>query len=105
MKMIIKARHLELDESDKKYIEEEINKLKPLVWEPAIVEVTISDEAGGKGGVDIKAEINIECCGNFFNAKETTSDIRGSIDLAKEKMEIQLRKHKEKVIDKEQSKR
>ena len=91
---------MELDEREKEYIEEQMKDIEPFVDKFTMVEVEITDEGGPKRGEDKRAEITINYADKTFRAEEVTSDVRGSVDLVKEKMEKQLRRHKERLLDK-----
>ncbi len=100
MKIIIKGhKHLKIDPNLHSYIEERIRKYEPIVKEPAVCEVVLSDQRGPKGGEDkvVKVTLTLPDVKNPIFVSERTSDFFGSIDLAQERLEHQILKYKEKV--------
>jgi len=91
---------MELDEQEKEYVRDQMKDLEQFVDRYTLIEIEITDEGGPKGGRDKRAEITIHYADKTFRAEEVTSDVRGSIDLVKEKIKKQLTRHKEKKIDK-----
>lgn len=100
MRIIIKGhKKLSISPDLRSYIEEKIRKYEPLVKEPAICEVILSDLRGSKGGVDkdVRITMTLPEMKNPIFVRETTSDFFGSIDLAQERLEHQILKYKEQI--------
>lgn len=92
MRIHITARHLRLTKPLRSYVEEKVSKaqryFEHLIW--AQVVLTIEKLAHS-------AEIVIHASKHTFRSKAQGSDLYSAIDLASDKIDIQLRKHKEKV--------
>lgn len=99
MRIIIKGHKIKLSPDLKSYATEKIRKYEPMVKEPAICEVVLSDERGPKGGIDkvVKIILTLPEMKNPIFVCERTSDFFGSIDLAQERLEHQILKYKEQV--------
>lgn len=76
----------------KEYAENKVKKFEKFLHEPIETHVILQLEKNRA-----IAEITITAKNGHFNALEENSDIRAAIDLVVDKMESQLRKHKEKV--------
>jgi putative sigma-54 modulation protein len=76
----------------KEYLDEKLKKLKKYVDNPIEARVVLSVEKFRNA-----AEINLTANGLNINAKEEEKDMYSAIDNAIEKIERQLKKHKEKV--------
>ena len=60
MRLIIKTRRVRLTESTKSQIPKKFLKFEKWIPESTIVELTVSDERGSKGGRDKRAIINVD---------------------------------------------
>lgn len=92
MNLSITARHIEVTDSIKEYLQKRLNKLKKYFNKK---EVNIH----GVFGAEKERrwiEISINYNGNILHGRETKEDIYTSIDAVIEKLERQLEKYKEK---------
>ena len=92
MKISVTFRNTEGEDWQKEYINEKLKKLKRYADNPAEAHVILSVEKFRN-----VAEIKLVVDGLNVNAKEEAKDISLAIDNAVEKIERQLKKHKEKI--------
>ena len=92
------GKNLDITEGLRSAIEEKIGKLERYFTDTTEVHVTLSTEKNRQ-----KIEITIPMKGSIIRAEEVSSDMYVSIDLVEEVIERQLRKYKNKLIDKEQN--
>ena len=98
MQYIITGRNIDVTEGLKKAIHEKIGKLERYFTPATEIHVTLSVEKDRQ-----KIEVTIPVKGNLIRAEESSSDMYVSIDLVEEVIERQLKKYKNKIIDKKQS--
>ncbi len=98
MNLVISGKNLDITEGLRSAIEEKIAKLERYFTESTEVHVTLSTEKNRQ-----KIEITIPMKGSIIRAEEVSSDMYVSIDLVEEVIERQLRKYKNKLIDKAQN--
>lgn len=96
MMIQITARHVEVPEKLKSYIESRVEKLDKFIDGITDVHVTLSSEKYRQ-----IAELNVHSRGNvYLSATEASGDLRSSVSQAIEKIEGQAKKHRAKKIDK-----
>lgn len=100
MEYIITGRNVEVTESLKSAIKEKIGKLERFFSQDTEVHVTLSVEKSRQ-----KIEVTIPVKGNIIRAEQESSDMYVSIDLVEEAIETQLKKYKNKLIDRYQGKK
>lgn len=92
MQVNITARHLELTQALADYVQKKVERceryLEHLVWAQVILSVEKYRQ---------EAEIVIHAARITFRSKEESLDLYAAIDLAVDKIEKQLKKHKEKT--------
>ena len=98
MNLVISGKNLDITEGLRSAIEEKIGKLERYFTDTTEVHVTLSTEKNRQ-----KIESTIPMKGSIIRAEEVSSDMYVSIDLVEEVIERQLRKYKNKLIDKEQN--
>lgn len=98
MNLVISGKNLDITEGLRSAIEEKIGKLERYFTDSTEVHVTLSTEKNRQ-----KIEITIPMKGSIIRAEEVSSDMYVSIDLVEEVIERQLRKYKNKLIDKAQN--
>ena len=98
MNLVISGKNLDITEGLRSAIEEKIGKLERYFTDTTEVHVTLSTEKNRQ-----KIEITIPMKGSIIRAEEVSQDMYVSIDLVEEVIERQLRKYKNKLIDKEQN--
>ena len=98
MKFIISGKNLDVTDGLKAAIEKKIGKLERYFTPETEVHVTLSVEKERQ-----KIEITIPMKGNIVRAEQVSDDMYVSIDLVEEVIERQLRKYKNKLVDRQQS--
>jgi putative sigma-54 modulation protein len=94
MEITVTFRHLESTDALRDYAREKVSRIKKYVGTPAEAAVILSLEKRRH-----QTEITLNTDGITINAKEVTEDMYSSIDLAVDKLERQVKKHKEKIKD------
>jgi len=92
MMISVTFRNTEDEGWQKEYLDEKLKKLKKYVDNPVEARVVLSVEKFRN-----VAEINLTANGVNINTKEEEKDMHTAIDKAIDKIERQLKKHKEKV--------
>ena len=98
MNLVISGKNIDITEGLRSAVEEKISKLERYFNDSTEVHVTMSTEKNRQ-----KIEVTIPMKGSIIRAEETSTDMYVSIDLVEEVIERQLRKYKNKLIDKEQN--
>lgn len=98
MKIIIVGKNVEVTPGLRNAVEEKLSKLEKYFTEATNVHVTLSVEKDRQ-----KIEVTIPVKGNIIRSEQTSSDMYVSIDLVEEIIERQLKKYKNKIIEKKQS--
>ena len=98
MQYIISGKNIDVTEGLKSAIYEKIGKLERYFTPDTEVHVTLSVEKERQ-----KIEITIPMKGNIVRAEQVCNDMYVSIDLVEEIIERQLRKYKNKLVDKKQA--
>ncbi len=98
MRYVITGRNLDVTEGLKSAIYDKIGKLERYFNPDTEVHVTLSVEKDRQ-----KIEVTIPVKGNIIRSEQVSSDMYVSIDLVEEIIERQLKKYKNKIIDKSQA--
>ncbi len=98
MKFIITGRNIEVTQGLRSAVMEKIGKLEKYFAPDTEAHVTLGVEKDRQ-----KIEVTIPVKGNIIRAEQVSSDMYVSIDLVEEIIERQLKKYKNKIIDKKQS--
>lgn len=98
MKFIIIGKNIDVTEGLKTAVEDKIGKLEKFFTEDTEVHVTLSVEKDRQ-----KIEVTIPMKGNIIRSEQVSSDMYVSIDLVEEIIERQLKKYKNKLVDKQQT--
>lgn len=98
MRYTITGRNVNVTPGIRRAVEEKIGKLDRYFNPDTEVIVTLSVQKDQQ-----KIEVTIPVKGNIIRAEESSSDMYASIDLVEEVIERQLKKYKNKLIDKKQS--
>ena len=97
MRYTIIGKNIEVTEGLKEAVYEKIGKLERYFSKDTDVLVTLSVEKDRQ-----KIEVTIPVRGSVIRSEQTSNDMYVSIDLVEEVIERQLRKYKNKIIDKHQ---
>ena len=98
MKFIISGKNLAVTEGIKTAVEDKLGKLERYFTPDTEVIVTLSIEKERQ-----KIEVTIPVKGNIIRSEQVSNDMYVSIDLVEELIERQLRKYKNKIVDRKQS--
>lgn len=94
MKLQITTRHFELTPEMRTSAEERVGKLKRYFEHIIDVSLILSAEKHRQ-----TAEVTLRTNSHDLVGTAESSDMKGSIDQAVEKIEVQLRKHKDRIRD------
>ena len=97
MKFTISGKNIEVTDNLKSAIRDKLSKLERYFTPDTEVIVTMSVERERQ-----KIEVTIPVKGNIIRSEQVSNDMYVSIDLVEEVIERQLRKYKEKIIEKHQ---
>lgn len=98
MNIIISGKNIDITEGLRTAVEDKIGKLEKYFMPETEVHVTLSVEKDRQ-----KIEVTIPVKGNIIRSEQVSNDMYVSIDLVEEIIERQLKKYKNKIIDKKQS--
>ena len=98
MKFIISGKNIDITEGLRLAIEDKLGKLERYFTADTEVHVTLSVEKDRQ-----KIEVTIPVKGNIIRSEQISNDMYVSIDLVEEIIERQLKKYKNKIIDKKQA--
>lgn len=98
MKFIISGKNITVTDGLKASIEDKLGKLERYFTSDTEVIVTLSVEKDRQ-----KIEVTIPVRGNLIRSEQVSNDMYVSIDLVEEVIERQLRKYKNKIVDRKQS--
>ena len=101
MKIIIKGTNIKLSPSINQYIEEKIGGLEKFLkkFNPELIEARVEVgkiTRGQRQGDIFRAEINLSINGQLFRAEKTEESLMAAIDLVKDELSREIRKHKDK---------
>ncbi len=97
MRFTISGKNLEVTDSMRKAVIEKLGKLERYFTPETNVIVTMSVEKERQ-----KIEVTIPLKGNVIRSEQVSNDMYVSIDLVEEVIERQLRKYKQKLVDRHQ---
>lgn len=98
MQYIISGKNIDVTEGIRNSIYSKMSKLERYFTDSTEVHVTLSVEKERQ-----KIEVTIPMKGSIIRAEEVSSDMYTSIDLVLDVIERQLRKYKNKIVQKEQA--
>ena len=98
MKFIISGKNITVTEGLKTAVQDKLSKLERYFTPDTEVVVTLSVEKERQ-----KIEVTIPVKGNIIRSEHVSNDMYVSIDLVEEVIERQLRKYKNKIVDKQQA--
>ena len=98
MKFIISGKNITVTDGLRTAVEDKLGKLERYFTPDTEVVVTLSVEKERQ-----KIEVTIPVKGNIIRSEQVSNDMYVSIDLVEEVIERQLRKYKNKIVDKQQS--
>ena len=98
MNIIISGKNMELSDGLKNAVYDKLGKLDRYFTPETEMHVTLSIEKERQ-----KVEVTIPVKGNIIRSEQVSNDMYVSIDLVEEIIERQLKKYKNKIIDKKQA--
>jgi ribosomal subunit interface protein len=98
MKFIISGKNITVTDGLRTAVEDKLGKLERYFTPDTEVVVTLSVEKERQ-----KIEVTIPVKGNIIRSEQVSNDMYVSIDLVEEVIERQLRKYKNKIVDKQQA--
>ena len=98
MRFIITGRNIVVTDSLRTAVEEKLGKLDRFFASETEVHVTLSVQKERQ-----KIEVTIPVKGHIIRSEQESDDMYVSIDLVEEVIERQLKKYKNKIIDKKQN--
>ena len=97
MKIIIIGKNIDVTSGLREAVESKLGKLERYFTPETEIHVTLSIQKGRQ-----KIEVTIPVKGGIIRSEESSNDMYVSIDLVEEIIERQLRKYKNKLVDKHQ---
>ena len=97
MKFVIIGRNIDVTPGLKSAVEDKLGKLEKYFNEDTEIHVALSVEKERQ-----KIEVTIPVKGSIIRSEQVSSDMYVSIDLVEEIIERQLKKYKNKIIEKQQ---
>ncbi len=98
MNFIISGKNLPISDGLRTAVQDKLGKLERYFTPDTDVIVTLSMEKERQ-----KIEVTIPVKGNIIRSEQVSNDMYVSIDLVEEVIERQLRKYKNKIVDRKQS--
>ena len=98
MKFVIVGKNIDVTEGLRSAVEDKIGKLERYFNSETEVHVTLSVEKERQ-----KIEVTIPVKGSIIRSEQVSNDMYVSIDLVEEIIERQLKKYKNKIVDKQQA--
>ena len=98
MRITITGRNIDITDGLRSAVEDKLSKLEKYFTPDTDVFVTLSVEKERQ-----KIEVTIPIKGNIIRSEQVSNDMYVSIDLVEEVIERQLKKYKNKIVDKHQN--
>ena len=98
MKFIIIGKNIDVTPGLREAVESKLGKLERYFTPNTEIHVTLSVQKGHQ-----KIEVTIPVKGGLVRSEQESSDMYVSIDLVEEVIERQLKKYKNKIVDKQQN--
>jgi putative sigma-54 modulation protein len=96
MRLQVKGRNVEVSDSIREYAEAKLAKLEKLVKDPTRVEVELAVEKNPSIAANHVAEATVFTKGPTLRARESSADMKASIDQLVDKLERQVKRYREK---------
>ena len=97
MRFIIIGKNIDVTEGLRTAVQDKIGKLERYFTPDTEIQVTLSVEKDRQ-----KIEVTIPVKGNIIRSEQVSNDMYVSIDLVEEIIERQLKKYKNRIVEKEQ---
>jgi putative sigma-54 modulation protein len=96
MRLHVKGKNLEVSDSIRSYAEEKLRKLDRQLAAPTKVELELAVERNPSISANHVAEATVWTKGPVLRARESSGDMRASIDQLVDKLERQVKRYREK---------
>ena len=96
MNLQVKGRNVEVSDQIRKYAEDKLAKLDRLVKDPTRVELELAVEKNPAIADNHVAEATVWTKGPVLRARETSGDMKASIDQLVDKLERQVKRYRDK---------
>jgi len=96
MRLQVKGKNVEVSESIRAYAEEKLRKLERHLNDPTRVEVELAVERNPSISANHIAEATVWTKGPVLRARESSSDMKASIDQLADKLTRQVKRYREK---------
>ena len=96
MRLQVKGKNVEISDSIRTYAEEKLRKLERHLNDPTRVELELAVERNPSISDNHVAEATIWTKGPTLRARETSSDMKASIDQLADKLSRQVKRYREK---------
>lgn len=96
MQLQVKGRNVEISEQIRSYAEEKLGKLDKLVKDPTRIELELLVEKNPSISDNHVAEATVWTKGPVLRARESSADMKASIDQLAEKLERQVKRYRDK---------
>ncbi len=98
MRITISGKNIDITDGLRTAVEEKLSKLERYFTPQTDIVVTLSVEKERQ-----KIEVTIPVKGNIIRSEQVSNDMYVSIDLVEEVIERQLKKYKNKIVEKQQA--
>jgi len=95
MQITISGHHIDITDALRNYVHEKLERIERHFDRVTSAQVILSVEK-----LNQKAEANIHVAGNDIFADAVNPDMYAAIDALTDKLDRQIKKHKEKIMDK-----
>ena len=96
MRLQVKGKNVEVTDAIRRYAEEKLGKLERHLHDPTRVELELAVERNPSIADDHVAEATVWTKGPVLRARESSSDMRASIDQLADKLNRQVKRYREK---------
>ena len=96
MRLQVKGKNLEVSDSIRRYAEEKLGKLERQLADPTRVELELSLERNPSIAAHHVVEATVWTKGPTLRARESSADVRASIDQLVDKLERQVTRYRQK---------
>ena len=105
MRLEVKGRNVEVNDSLRRYAEEKLDRLERQLPEATQVEVELTLETNPSIADDHVAEVTVWTKGSTLRVREASAAFESSIDLLSDKLERQVKRYREKRSRRETGRR
>src|SRR6202165_1631882 len=96
MRLQVKGRNVEVSDQIRSYAEEKLGQLDRLVKAPTRIELELAVEKNPSIAANHVAEATVWTKGPVLRARESSADMKASIDQLVDKLERQVKRYREK---------